>query len=94
MLTTIQRWGNSQAVRLPKTILETLFLQENDPVEIIAENDSIIIKKTTRRRRAKKSLEKRLEEFYQKPIYEILVDESLYNPAEYDWGKPIGKEAW
>ena len=94
MFTTIQRWGNSQAVRLPKTILETLFLQENDQVEIVAENDSIIIKKAARKRRAKKSLDERLEEFYQKPIEEILADESLYSPMEYDWGKPAGKEAW
>jgi len=94
IFTTIQRWGNSQAVRLPKTILKTLFLQENDPVEITAENDSIVIKKAARRRRAKKSLEERLEDFYQKPIDEILADESLYSPTEYDWGKPVGKEAW
>jgi antitoxin MazE len=33
MHTTIQRWGNSQAVRLPKTILEVLLLKENDQVE-------------------------------------------------------------
>ena len=94
MFTTIQRWGNSQAVRLPKTILDTLFLQENDPVEISAENDSIIIRKSARRRRAKKSIGERLEEFYQKPIDDILADESLYSPTEYDWGKPVGKEAW
>ena len=94
MLTTIQRWGNSQAVRLPKAILEALFLQENDPVEITAENDSIIIRKSTRKRRAKKSLKERLEEFYQKPIDEILANDSLYSPTEYDWGKPVGKEAW
>ena len=59
MMTTIQKWGNSQGVRLPKTILDILFLQENDPVEITAENNSIIIKKATRKRRAKKSLEER-----------------------------------
>ena len=94
MLTTIQRWGNSQAVRLPKIILESLLIGENDPVEITAENDSIIIKKAARKRRAKKSLEERLEEFYQKPIDEILEDKSLYNPVEYDWGKPAGKEVW
>ena len=69
-------------------------LQENDPVEIVAENDAIIIKKATRKRRAKKSLEERLEAFYQKPIDEILADESLHSPTEYDWGKPVGKEVW
>ena len=94
MLTTIQKWGNSQAVRLPKAILEALFLQANDQVEISAENDSIIIKKAARKRRAKKSLEERLEKFYQKPIDEILSDDSLYSPVEYNWEKPVGKEVW
>jgi antitoxin MazE len=94
MVTSIQRWGNSQAIRLPKAILEALFLRENDQVEIIAENDSIIIRKAVRKRRAKKSLEERLEEFYQKPIDEILADENLYESVEYDWGKPVGKEVW
>jgi antitoxin MazE len=83
MITTIQKWGNSQAVRLPKSILETLFLQENDPVEIITENDSIIIKKATRKRRAKKSLEERFENYT-----------GDYQCEEYNWGKPMGKEVW
>ena len=94
MLTTIQKWGNSQGVRLPKSILEKFLLKENDPVEIEANNDSIIIKKAARKRRAKKSLEERLENYYQKPLEEILADESLYTPTEYDWGEPVGKEVW
>ncbi|MCL1810040.1 MAG: AbrB/MazE/SpoVT family DNA-binding domain-containing protein [Clostridiales bacterium] len=83
MITTIQRWGNSQAVRLPKTILETLFLQENDQVAIIAENDAIVIKKATRRRRAKKSLTERFENY-----------SGDYQCTECDWGAPFGKEVW
>ena len=83
MLTTIQRWGNSQAVRLPKVILESLFLHENDTVEIITDNDAIIIKKATRKRRAKKSLEERFEHY-----------SGDYINVEYDWGKPVGKEVW
>ncbi|MCL2343835.1 MAG: AbrB/MazE/SpoVT family DNA-binding domain-containing protein [Firmicutes bacterium] len=94
MITTIQKWGNSQGVRLPKVILEAVFLEENDPVEIVAENDSIIIRKPARKRRAKRSLEERLEVFYQKPIDEILADDDLYAPTEVDWGKPVGKEVW
>lgn len=94
MITTIQKWGNSQGVRLPKVILEAVFLEENDPVEIVAENDSIIIRKPARKRRAKRSLEERLEVFYQKPIDEILADDDLYTPTEVDWGKPVGKEVW
>jgi len=83
MFTTIQRWGNSQAVRLPKIILESLLLKENDSVEITTENDSIIIKKTTRKRRAKKSLDERFENYT-----------GDYQCTEYDWGGPVGKEVW
>jgi antitoxin MazE len=94
MYTSIQKWGNSQAVRLPKAILEALSLCENDQVEIIAENDAIVIKKTARKRRAKVSLEERLVAFYKKPIEEILADETLYTPKEFDWGPDVGLERW
>jgi antitoxin MazE len=83
MYTTIQRWGNSQAVRLPKSILEELFLQENDRVEITTVNDNIIIKKAARKRRAKKSLEERFENYT-----------GDYQCIEYNWGKSVGKEVW
>ena len=83
MMTTIQKWGNSQGVRLPKFVLEELSLQENDPVEIITENDLIIIKKASRKRRAKKSLEERFENYA-----------GDYQCAECDWGKPVGNEVW
>ena len=83
MTTTIQKWGNSQAVRLPKQILEALFLQENDPVEIVTEKDTIIIRKATRRRRANKSLEERFENYSESHIF-----------TEYDWGEPVGNEVW
>jgi len=43
MYSTIQKWGNSQAVRLPKAILEMAELKENDKVEIRVENGSLII---------------------------------------------------
>jgi len=83
MQTTIQKWGNSQAVRLPKSILESVFLQENDPVEIVAQHDFILIKKATRPRRARKSLEERFENYT-----------GDYKCTEYDWGAPVGKEVW
>jgi len=94
MVTTIQKWGNSQGIRLPKVILEMAELKENDQVKVTVDNDTIVIKKTTRKPRAKVSLEERLEAYYQKPIEEILADEELYTPHEYDWGKPVGREYW
>ena len=83
MVTTIQKWGNSQAIRLPKVILESLLLKENDPVEITTDNDVIIIKKAQRKRRAKKSLEERFSEY-----------NGDYQCTEYDWGEPVGNEVW
>ncbi len=83
MYTTIQKWGNSQGIRIPKALLDSLLLKENDPVEIISENDSIVIKKATRNRRAKKSLEERFEGYT-----------GNYECAEWDTGKPVGGEVW
>ena len=94
MTTTIQKWGNSQAVRLPRPILEASLFHENDQVEITAENNLIIIKKATHKRRATRSITERLEAFYQKPIDEILDNDSLYDPSEIDWGNPVGDEVW
>ena len=94
MQTTIQKWGNSHAVRLPKEILESLSLAENDQVTILAEGEKITITKTSRKRYTKKSIEQRLEEFYMKPIDAILADDTLYTTAEVDWGKPHGNEVW
>jgi len=85
MNTTIQKWGNSQAVRLPRPILEAALLQENDLVEIVAEDNSIIIKKVEpmRKRRAKKSLEERFKDY-----------NGDYKCSEFDWGEPVGEEVW
>jgi antitoxin MazE len=45
MRSTIQKWGNSQAIRLPKAILKSANLAENEAVQIFAETDRIIIQK-------------------------------------------------
>lgn len=41
--TTIQKWGNSQAIRLPKAILEMAELNENDRVEIKVQDGNLLI---------------------------------------------------
>ncbi|MCL2433031.1 MAG: AbrB/MazE/SpoVT family DNA-binding domain-containing protein [Clostridia bacterium] len=43
MITTIQKWGNSSAVRLPKAVMEAVQMRDNDRVEIIPEGEKIII---------------------------------------------------
>ncbi|MCL1905550.1 MAG: AbrB/MazE/SpoVT family DNA-binding domain-containing protein [Clostridiales bacterium] len=81
MRAMIQKWGNSQAIRLPKAILETACLKENEPVQILAEQDRIIIKKPSATKH--RTLAERLEGF-----------ESAYTGAECDTGGPVGKEVW
>ena len=93
MTTTIVKWGNSRGIRLPKPFLEGLNLKDNDIVDVITENNTIIIKKPTRRR---KTMKQRLEEFHGKDIETILreADASNEQPAMIDWGKPVGEELW
>jgi len=44
----IQKWGNSNAVRIPKNILVTANMSENDEVSMIATENEIIIRKEKR----------------------------------------------
>jgi antitoxin MazE len=48
MEATVQKWGNSHAVRIPKTALVTANLKDKDKVQIIAKQDEIIIRKSRR----------------------------------------------
>jgi len=45
MITTVTKWGNSQGVRISREILDIANISNGDPVEIIAEKSSIIIRK-------------------------------------------------
>jgi antitoxin MazE len=45
MKAIIQKWGNSQGVRLPKSVLEEAMFRPNEEVDIVAEENKIIIKK-------------------------------------------------
>ena len=50
MITTLQAWGNSQGVRLPKSLLAALQLETGSRVELelSPENDAIIVKAASR----------------------------------------------
>lgn len=78
--TTIQKWGNSQGIRIPKYILEQMNLDTNSNVSISVENDSIIIQRATKRHI---SLAQRFADY---------TGET--QSSEYDWGEPQGEEIW
>lgn len=81
MQTKIQKWGNSQGIRIPKAFLEALGMMENDIVELNRVDDNIVVTKV------KKEKELTLEDIFKDYDGE-------YKAEEFDWGSPIGKEVW
>lgn len=88
MYATIQKWGNSQGLRIPKALLDAVGLRENDRVELVKNEDGIQIKRVVSV--PHRTLEERLTAFYGKPVEEI----ERMNDQEYDWGSAEGHEAW
>ena len=79
MLTTIQKWGNSQGIRIPKNILDSLHWESQENLSITAEDNKIIIEPAKKR----------------KNIKELFAGYTGdYAPEEIDWGEPVGKEIW
>jgi len=77
MIAKIQKWGNSQGVRIPKSILNSAHFSENEDVEIIVVDGRIIIEHTKRH----KSLKERLENY-----------DGDYKCSELNTGSPVGRE--
>ena len=86
MTTTLQAWGNSQGVRLPKALLAALRLEAGADVEIelSLKKDAIIVKpvKVPARVRGKH----RIEDL-------VAAMPKGYKTAEFDWGAR-GREVW
>lgn len=86
MTVTLQKWGNSNGIRIPKQVLVDLDIKVNDKLLISSTDDKIIIKKEKKHR----TLQDRLEEFYKKPISKI----RKLNVDEIDTGFNVGDEIW
>lgn len=82
MIARIQKWGNSQGLRLAKNLLVDARLDVGDEVDISIKDGVMIITpaKRIRGRHNLRDLVARIPEAYQ--------------PGEVDWGEPVGKEAW
>ncbi|MDR1617252.1 MAG: AbrB/MazE/SpoVT family DNA-binding domain-containing protein [Syntrophomonadaceae bacterium] len=82
MRTTIVKWGNSQGVRLPKSLLDNVNLSNSDLVDLIEENGNIVIKKVVDKK-PYQTIQERFKDF-----------EDEYQPVSIDWDIPVGKEIW
>ena len=47
MYATIQKWGNSQGLRIPKALLDAVGLKEHDRVELVQMDDGINIRRAS-----------------------------------------------
>ena len=79
MTTNIQKWGNSQGVRIPKMILDSVNWSENENVVIIVDNGKLVIEK------AKEHKRKNIKELFESY-------KGDYEPIEIDFGEPKGLE--
>ena len=82
MIVKIQKWGNSQGLRIAKNLLEEANLRIGDEVDIKAKAGFLVII-PARQDRGRH----RLKEL----VTSIPTD---HKPSEIDWGAPKGKEVW
>ena len=80
MVAKVQRWGNSQGLRLPKHVLETADISVGDDVEVIPQEGQIIIKKVSKRKFDLAEMVARMPR--------------NYKAREESFGKPVGREEW
>ena len=76
----VRKWGNSDAVRIPSSLLAAVGLKTDDPVELIEEDGGILIRKAA-------AVEETLDELIAR-----ITPENRHDPI--DWGPPVGKEIW
>lgn len=72
-------WGNSQALRIPRAVLDELQINEGDEVEMMVENGRLAIRPVN----PKLTLE---------TLVSAITPENRHK--EIDWGKPVGSEVW
>lgn len=80
MLTKVQKWGNSLALRIPKALAEEVGLESGSTVELIAENGHLHVISVKRLRYT-------LEE-----LVAQITPENRH--GEIDIGPAVGNEVW
>ncbi len=82
MITTIQRWGNSQGLRLSKALLADANIDVGDSVDVAVQNGALVITPVRRVRGG-----------HDLPTLVRRIPKG-YKTEELDWGAPSGREVW
>jgi len=80
MKTTAQKWGNSLAVRVPKSIATQVGLKPQDNLEIEVQDGNVVLKPHVRRTY-------RLDD-----LVKGITPQNRH--SEVDTGTPVGREIW
>jgi len=80
MRTTIQKWGNSLAVRIPHALASEAGLTEHAPIDISSEDAGLRLVRLDEPNRGLDAL------------LAGVTDENIH--GEFDTGYPVGNEAW
>lgn len=80
MVTKVQKWGNSQGLRLSRQVLDLADIAVGDDVEIVVGEHQIIVKKAAGSKYDLAELVSRIPK--------------RYRPTEVDYGPPVGREEW
>lgn len=80
MQTKIKKWGNSLALRIPKSFALNANLRQNELVDISIDKEKIIITPI------------REKEYSLDELLDGVSEDNLH--GEFDTGVPVGKESW
>jgi antitoxin MazE len=79
MVTRVQKWGNSLALRIPHSFAVQVKVAAGTAVDIAVERDQLVVRPIRQRYR----------------LRELLAGISARNlHSEIDTGHPLGREAW
>ncbi len=79
MKVQIQKWGNSLALRIPKSFALETKIEQGSTVEVALEKGQIMVKPVK-------------DEITLESLLADITEENLH--TEIDFGKPEGKEVW
>lgn len=80
MQTRLQKWGNSDGIRIPSSILKSLNIKTNDILNIEQEEEKIVISIPKKK---KISLEERFKNYNGDNL-----------AKDFSWDDPMGREIW
>jgi len=78
MRTSVQKWGNSLAVRIPKAFATDLGIDQDGSVDLSMEDGVLILRQV------------RVDRYDLESLLKEVTDENIH--AVVDWGAPVGRE--